>query len=370
MKTIYIVTLACVIIILTLTVAQVAVVQANPFTPRLIVHPSRPFQDPYAQNFTLSFEYNIEKSLSSIDSFSFILDYKSRVYLKSKTSDINMTVYTPHPPLLVVDGTRYLVSETFENLANGNHSLKVYAHFSNGTIKTIYDTVITVDTNYMDPLMPIILSPLNQTTYNTKQVPLIYTTNKEILWSYYSVGTINSSDLSYFEGNITLPNLTEGRHELTLVVVYNISTTNPTQKWYTTQKMQTVIFSVDTTGPVITNVSVDNINTSDLLLNFTVDGNTSWVGYSLDNQANITINGDAVLRDLSCGIHNVTVYANDTVGNTGTSETFSFTVDEPFIETLATHSLPITVAIVSTVAVSGGLLVYLKRSKLTNKQKV
>ena len=95
-----------------------------------------------------------------------------------------------------------------------------------------------------------------------------------------------------------------------------------------------------------------------------MDENASWIGYSSDNQANVTINGDAVLRDLSYGIHNVTVYANDTAGNLGASETLTFTVDKPEVvqhDAVDSADLFPIVAIVSiaTVAtVSVGLLVY------------
>ena len=61
-------------------------------------------------------------------------------------------------------------------------------------------------------------------------------------------------------------------------------------------------------------------------LTFTLDKNASWIGYSLDNQANVTISGNATLSSLSNGIHNVIVYASDTVGNTGSSERIYFTV--------------------------------------------
>jgi hypothetical protein len=93
------------------------------------------------------------------------------------------------------------------------------------------------------------------------------------------------------------------------------------------------------------------------------------MGYSLDNQANVTINGDAVLRDLSSGVHNVTVYANDTVGNLGASEILTFTVDEPEVvqhDAADNADLFPVVAIVSTAAIataSVGLLFYFAKTR-------
>jgi hypothetical protein len=59
-------------------------------------------------------------------------------------------------------------------------------------------------------------------------------------------------------------------------------------------------------------------------LTFTVNETTSWIGYSLDSQENVTITGNTTLTDLSYGIHSVTIYANDTAGNMGSSETIYF----------------------------------------------
>jgi len=65
------------------------------------------------------------------------------------------------------------------------------------------------------------------------------------------------------------------------------------------------------------------------------DEETSWIGYSLDNVKNVTISGNVTLSELPDGPHELTVYANDTVGNMGRSETIYFTVktqtEIPFI---------------------------------------
>ena len=61
-------------------------------------------------------------------------------------------------------------------------------------------------------------------------------------------------------------------------------------------------------------------------LTFTVNETTSWIGYSLDGQANVTITGNTNLAGLSLGPHSVVVYANDTAGNMGSSETVHFEV--------------------------------------------
>jgi hypothetical protein len=50
-------------------------------------------------------------------------------------------------------------------------------------------------------------------------------------------------------------------------------------------------------------------------LNFTLSKTAQWIGYSLDGQANITINGNTTIAGLSNGLHTITAYANDTFGD-------------------------------------------------------
>ena len=80
--------------------------------------------------------------------------------------------------------------------------------------------------------------------------------------------------------------------------------------------------------PIITIFSPENtIYTTSLVpLTFTVNEATSWIGYSLDNQANVTITGNTTLTGLALGPHSIVLYANDTSGNMGSSQIVYFTV--------------------------------------------
>jgi hypothetical protein len=62
-------------------------------------------------------------------------------------------------------------------------------------------------------------------------------------------------------------------------------------------------------------------------LNFTLNGTTFWIGYSLDGAANVTVTGNTTLTALPNDHHHVTVYANDTAGFMGASNTVYFAVD-------------------------------------------
>jgi hypothetical protein len=121
-------------------------------------------------------------------------------------------------------------------------------------------------------------------------------------------------------------------------------------------------YVLQTTPPRISVQSPLNeaYNESSLSLVFTVDKSISWISYSLDGKTNLTINGNITLTDLSNGQHNLTVYANDTYGNIGASEVFSFTTAKP--ESFPT--LPaVAVSVFAVVVVVAGLLVYFKKHK-------
>jgi parallel beta-helix repeat protein len=103
--------------------------------------------------------------------------------------------------------------------------------------------------------------------------------------------------------------------------------------------------------------------TASVPLNFTVYKPTSWIGYSLDGHDNVTITGNTTLTQLSNGLHKVTVYANDTFGNTGASKTIYFNITEPF-PTILVIALIASVASVGIIGVV--LLVYFKKLKKRN----
>jgi hypothetical protein len=90
----------------------------------------------------------------------------------------------------------------------------------------------------------------------------------------------------------------------------------------------------------------------------------SSVFYSLDGKELTAASENITLSELSVGLHNVTVCANDAFGNMGESETVVFTVDaprEPF------PWLPVAaVAVVVAVVVAVAAVVYLKKRRGDN----
>jgi hypothetical protein len=51
-----------------------------------------------------------------------------------------------------------------------------------------------------------------------------------------------------------------------------------------------------------------------------------WMGYSLDGKDNVTLSKNTALNDLAIGMHNVTVYARDILGNRYASDALTFNV--------------------------------------------
>jgi N-acetylneuraminic acid mutarotase len=103
-------------------------------------------------------------------------------------------------------------------------------------------------------------------------------------------------------------------------------------------------------------------NQSSISLVFTVNKAVNWTEYSLDGKQNVTLTGNTTLTELPSGLHNITIYANDTYGNIGASQTINFTISlsQPFpTATVAAVSVSVVVVIVA------GALVYFKKCKLT-----
>ena len=176
--------------------------------------------------------------------------------------------------------------------------------------------------------------------------------NVDIVLSYNGKSNVSTC-------NATLTKLSQGPHNITAWVQKELNYLSyglPVGSVFST-----VSFHVDSVPPHIMILSPETkaYNTSDVTLDFTINETFSQTSYSLDGQENITAAGNVTLTRLSGGAHNVTVYATDDAGNTGTSETVYFNVDVP--EPFPTVSLIAVSAIVVVAAV--GLLLFFKKRK-------
>ncbi len=80
--------------------------------------------------------------------------------------------------------------------------------------------------------------------------------------------------------------------------------------WLSTVEQYTPI-GYGTAPPIIQINSPGNETYSKVILSYTVNRNAAWVGYSLDDTANITVNGEIELSNLTQGEHSIVLYAND-----------------------------------------------------------
>lgn len=82
-----------------------------------------------------------------------------------------------------------------------------------------------------------------------------------------------------------------------------------------------------TVAPIILITSPQNMTYQQVLLTYTINKPVNWVGYSIDAQPNVTISESTRLTGLSQGSHRITLYANDSAGNMGISNTVYFSID-------------------------------------------
>jgi parallel beta-helix repeat protein len=206
---------------------------------------------------------------------------------------------------------------TILGLADGLHTLTVYASDraandiggNTGGSPTINFSVDTTQ-----PIIQI-TSPENK-TYGPGSILLTFTVNEPVSWSSYSLDGQGNVTIT---GDTTLSGLSHGSH--TIVVYANDTVGN-------IGNSATIYFSVDVIPPTITILSPENrtYEARGLPLTFTPSESTSWIGYSLNNNLNVTISGNTTITNLLNGSHTVVIYANDTFGNMGCSNKVYWTV--------------------------------------------
>ena len=222
-----------------------------------------------------------------------------------------------------------------------------------------------------------ITSPTNSSTYNSSTLSLKVTVttvktgyetngvsrlftyaldgqNPENITITNSSVSVNAGGIVFFEGSANLTELTEGMHNLTVRVTFDYAPTTYSKSGYYKESESTVNFNVDTVPPEVVILSLENKTyfTTDIPLNFAVHDD-SQITYSIDGQENMTLIENTTLTSLPHGEHNVTVYAEDVVGNVASS-TIRFNI-EPFPTT------PIISTITVVAVVTASLMVYFKK---------
>lgn len=198
-KAVFALTAVLAIFLLMEPLVQVAMVKAIWPYFYIYFYSPRPSLEEIYQNTTLplTIDVGVWKDSPEINSISYSLDGNDNCTLFfSKKSD-----------------AVYSASGILANLAEGNHNLKVSAFDVNGGVVISEQETFTVDTTFSYPTVTII-SPLNQ-TYSKNEVPLTYTIDAKVMRAFYTLDNFDKA----FSGNITLTELSEGPHKLSVSVL-------------------------------------------------------------------------------------------------------------------------------------------------------
>ena len=191
--------------------------------------------------------------------------------------------------------------------------------------------------------------------------------------TFYDKSTPNSifgflGSYTLAEGFASLSNLSEGSYYLTVYGIYEHKGPTAGTNWPAVMHdTKTVYFMINNgVPPSIKTLQMQNESyQNNLPLNFSVDEQISWMGYSLDNKANVTFSGNTTLNGLAYGPHKLVVYANDTVGNVGTTGNINFTITKP--AAFQPEILPLTVILAIIIGIAATSLSLYRRHRKTSK---
>jgi len=283
-----------------------------------------------ASNTGVSSTVNFTVQIPVVDTIPPIITITSPQETAYSTSEVALT-FTINEPVTwraySLDGEANVTingNTVLSGLIDGEHKIKIFARDNSGNTG-----VSNIVTFLVDTTPPIIsLNSPEETTYSTTNVFLDFTLNEEVTWIGYS---LDEQDNVTITADLMLSGLSEGPHSIVVFATDSAGNTGASDL----VQFAISIPPVDTTSPIIVITSPESTTyeVSDVPLDFTVNEVTSWIGYSLDGQDNVTITGNIVLSGLSEGSHNVVVFATDSAGNTGASSTVQFTISIPPVDT-------------------------------------
>ncbi len=216
------------------------------------------------------------------------------------------------------------ITLTFNISDHYEYNFIIYDDAGNDNWTAFGNYTLTFD---MDPPDIKIVFPTNNTNTSNTNLNVNYTVNDNLLIvesCWYSNDTYVKNTTLANCGNITNVIWTEGSHNVTVWANDTVGNEN----------YSTIFFMIDTIHPSI-NITfpINNTHTNKITLNvnYTVsDANLAYCWYSNDSYVKNTTLADCKtnITDIiwTEGIHNVTVWVNDTVGNVNNSK-ISFEID-------------------------------------------
>lgn len=185
--------------------------------------------------------------------------------------------------------------------------------------------------------------------------------NETVIYRNYAIyGKDPIENIKTVPFSCTLRNVPQGTHNLTISALEWGSFINGNSL----RSVTSVFFTVDTIAPSIQIKSIENrtYTSTDIPLSITTDDPAAELSYVLDNNR-VAIQGNTTLTGLTYGSHNLTVYARDKAGNTGSSGII-FTINESS-DNFLTYSIVVVVAsLIAMVCIAA--VWYIKKSKSHN----
>ena len=176
-------------------------------------------------------------------------------------------------------------------------------------------------------------------------------------------------DRNYWDGSVALPTLSNGSHCLTVYLECTWETGDSAGSHFNKSfDSETVHFAV--LSPIALLMEKNQTyNTTEIPLDYHINGATSQIAYSLDFHANVTVTGNTTLTGLTEGTHTIIVYANDTLENVTNIDINTFTIAKPSFSQSTSPAPPIPDALLlvlflSVALVAISILLFLRKRKI------
>ncbi len=204
-------------------------------------------------------------------------------------------------------------SVTYANLADGSHVIALTPLDELGQAGTTISTAFTVDT--LAATVAWTSTPPAQVASGDVTLRFVADDPSAVTWC-----SLDGAAASQCVSPYNLAALADGPHSMSVYSVDPVGNMGPA--------IQTT-FTVDTIKPIvaITSAPAAVLTTSTATLDYTVDDPSATAWCALDGAVATTCTSPITYSALADGPHDVTVYAVDAVGNVGTAEHSSFTVD-------------------------------------------
>jgi hypothetical protein len=172
----------------------------------------------------------LEKDVSQVVCISYCLDFGAIVTFVNFTESGSYVSFTHQS----VKSLR--VNSTLSNLAEGKHTLKAYSVDFWGRIMST-ETTFLVNTSYVSPKVSIV-SPQGNQVYTRSEIPFSFWVNSDFKSAYYYLDNEHEAAIdsiyafsppvpgrtisgTIISGNLTLSNLSEGKHDILFYVTFN-----------------------------------------------------------------------------------------------------------------------------------------------------